>query len=125
MDFGAIPIFNVMKAKMDYISANQNALTQNIASADIPGYQAVDVAAPDFKQMAFGSPYSLQPKLSATLTNARHITPKSAMESSFSTVKRASTYERNPNGNNVSIEEEMAKMSQKFREMGSQIYHKS
>ena len=115
MDFASIPIFNVMKAKLGYMSERQAVLAQNVANADTPRYRARDVTAPDFKTIA--KTYSsasgkLVPKLSLLRTDAQHIQPQPKLSSPYQSFERPMTDELNPNGNNVVIEEEMAKVAE-------------
>src|ERR1700733_12099117 len=100
MDFSNIGLFNIMKAKMDYISARQGVLAQNIANADTPGYKAMDVAEPDFKKLVAHG-------LQMTTTSPKHMTGGKGGSSGFKIEKRPGTDELNPDGNNVVIEEEM------------------
>lgn len=115
MSFADIPLVAVMKAKLDYLSARQAVLAQNVASADLPNYKAQDVAEPDFKKMAFGgktgSGSSSGGQLKMATTNAKHIAAMPVNAGGGNVITRSSTFERNPNGNNVAIEEEMAKLS--------------
>lgn len=110
MDFAGIPLFNMMKTKLSYMSERQGVLAQNVANADTPGYRAKDVTPPDFRKMvdAGGKPVR---NLQMTATNPKHITGGSAT-GSYKVVERAKTDEQNPNGNNVVIEEEMAKVAE-------------
>lgn len=111
MDFSSLPLFGVMKAKMNYLSQRQSALAQNVANADTPDYQARDVIPPDFKSIAQGTSKFRSRNLGIAVTNPKHIAGSSANAAEFAVGKRASTYERNPNGNNVSIEQEMMLIS--------------
>jgi flagellar basal-body rod protein FlgB len=114
MDFTNVPLFSVMKAKLNYLSAEQATLAQNVANADVPAYKARDAVAPDFKKMAFsGSSARVSGGvLPMQTTNAKHIAVLSAPAvGAGGTIIRASTFERNPSGNNVAIEEEMAKIA--------------
>ncbi len=86
---------------MAYHSAQQAQLALNISNADTPDYKAKDVVAPDFKKMAFGGV--------ASGGAAQKLPP-------LAIVTRNSTFERNPSGNNVSIEEEMAKAADNQQE---------
>lgn len=106
MDITGLPLFNVMRAKMQYHSARQGVLAQNIANADTPGYQAKELAAPDFKSIATGTHSTSRKNLPMALTQPGHMGGRMAGASAFIEEKRLSTYERNPNGNNVSLEEE-------------------
>ncbi len=122
MDFSTIPVFNVMKAKLGYMSARQAVLAQNIANADTPDYQAKDIASPDFKGMVASSAQNLP----MNVTNAKHILPASD-KMGLMAEKRKTTYERNPTGNNVVIEEEMMKVAENQAEYQKvlSLYRKS
>ena len=39
MDFGKLPIFDVLARRMGWLGQRQEVLAQNIANADTPGYQ--------------------------------------------------------------------------------------
>ena len=107
MDFSTIPLFSVLKGKLNYISERQAVLAQNVANADTPGYKAMDIPMPDFKKMAgIGSG-----NMKMTITNPGHIAQGAGASGNFAPEKRKSTYELNPNGNNVVIEEEMSKIA--------------
>lgn len=123
MDFGSIPLFGVMRSKMAYMSQRQIILAQNIANADTPGYQARDVQTPNFKKMVAGASGKLQMKT----TNEKHFLGLSGGTNNGRIIKRDSTYELNPNGNNVVIEEEMAKVAENQSEYQKvlSVYRKS
>lgn len=123
MDFLSIPLFSTMKTKMGYISQRQGVLAQNIANADTPGYKAQDVQQPDFKQMVAHSARSLQ----LAGTSSKHFTGNAYGATKFAVTNRASTYELNPTGNNVSIEEEMSKLADNQAEYNKvlNLYRKS
>lgn len=117
MDFIGTPLFSAMKAKLSYLSERQGVLAQNVANADLPDYKAKDIATPDFKKMLAGgySPAAQglrgQTGIALATTDAKHITASATSGGAYGIITRASTYELNPSGNNVSIEEEMAKIS--------------
>ncbi len=115
MDFSSISLFNIMKTKLDYLSQRQAVLAQNIANADTPGYKAKDVAAPDFKKLVHANTTPAT-KLRLAATQGNHIQQSSASGGSFRIIKRANTSELNPNGNNVTIEDEVAKAAQNQQE---------
>jgi len=110
MDYSSIPLFNIMKTKLDYLSRRQGVLAQNIANADTPGYKARDISAPDFKKMLHshgGASGGLRPMA----THPGHMVSGGA-GGGFKTIKRETTAELNPNGNNVAIEDEIAQAGQ-------------
>ena len=127
MDFAGIPLFNVMKAKLGYLSERQGVLAQNVANADMPSYKAKDVLAPDFKKMVAASAQNSKGGLQMATTNSKHINASAAYQASGNIMTRASSFELNPSGNNVSIEEEMAKVAENQAEYQKvlNLYRKS
>jgi flagellar basal-body rod protein FlgB len=110
MDFSSIPLFGLMKAKLSYMSEQQSVLAQNVANADTPGYKAMDVAEPDFKAMLKSGGSGAAQKLQLVATNEKHMGGGAGAASMFKAMQRPNTDELNPDGNNVAIEEEMAKV---------------
>ncbi len=110
MDFAALPLFNILKAKLNYASERQSVLAQNVANADTPGYKAKDVQMPDFAKMMGGMGGQSAQNLPMARTSAGHIAPMSST-GSMKLINRKMTDELNPNGNNVVIEEEMSKIA--------------
>jgi len=100
-----------MKSKLGYLSERQGILAQNVANADTPDYKAKDLAAPDFKKMVSSAGSSVQ-NLHMKTTNPKHLTGGGASGTSHKVTSRDKTDELNPNGNNVVIEEEMAKIGE-------------
>jgi len=111
MSFNDVPLLNIMQAKMKYLSARQSVLAQNVANLDTPAYKAKDVAPPDFKAMAFPTKQKLSGGVELATTNSKHIAAAPVNGGGGEVVTRDSTYELKPDGNNVSIEEEMAKIA--------------
>lgn len=109
MDYASLPIFQLMKAKLDYTSERQTVLAQNVANVDTPGYRARDVQAPDFKAMLAKSS---KPSIGMAVTNAQHIATGRASGSAYKTIERESTYEQSPLDNNVVVEEEMMRVAE-------------
>ena len=114
MDFAAIPLFNIMKSKLEVLSERQSVLAQNIANADTPGYKAKDIQEPDFKKMLGssngGSAQNLPQTLAMAITNPNHIAATQAA-GNYQVIKTKITGEQTPDGNNVVVEDEVAKMA--------------
>lgn len=108
MDFSQVSLFKVMGMKMKYHSAQQAEIAKNIANVDTPGYKATEVVQPDFKRALRGA--SAGTSLPMATTRSGHITGGSASVT-FNVQKRENTYDLNPDGNNVSVEEEMMRAS--------------
>ena len=109
MDYSNITLFNIMKSKLETLSERQSVLAQNIANADTPGYKAKDVVEPDFKALLRAG--SASQTLRMTTTNPNHIGFGGATSGSVAVIKTQNASETNPNGNNVVIEDEMAKIA--------------
>jgi flagellar basal-body rod protein FlgB len=116
MNYLSLPMFQVMKAKMAYHSQRQAVLAQNVANADTPGYRAMDVQKPDFAKMASQMGVGPNPNLRMAITDSKHIALSGGVSGAFKASERNDTYELNPTGNNVSIEEEMMKVAQNQQE---------
>lgn len=110
MDFSGIPLFSLMKMKLDYLSQRQGLLSQNIANADTPGYKAKDLVEPDFNRLLQQNATKAAPLALAT-TSANHINPQFSERQGFKVIKRPTTDELKPSGSNVTIEEEVAKVA--------------
>ncbi len=111
MDISQLALFQVMKSKMAYHSQRQSLLAQNVANADTPGYKARDVKAPDFAAIAKSYGAIGSNNLHMERTSSGHIAAPVMSSGQFASIKRGQTYERNPNENNVSIEEEMMRVA--------------
>jgi len=105
MDLTRIPLFEALAKKMAWLSDRQAVLAQNVANADTPGYTAHDLKPLDFKAMVDKA----AGKVSLAATEPGHIAPKSA-QGDFPQEKLKG--ESSLNGNRVSLEEEMLKVSQ-------------
>jgi flagellar basal-body rod protein FlgB len=124
VDFTNIPLFNMMQQKMKYHASRQAVLAQNVANVDTPGYHARELQMPDFNA-ALTSHMSAK---SMAKTNPMHMGPDGGSKSGFSKIKnRENTYELNPIGNNVVIEEEMMRVAENQSEYQKVlgIYRKS
>ncbi len=111
MNYNDVSLFTLMRGKLGYLSARQSTIAQNIANVDTPGYRAQDVAEPDFKKMAIAASASPAQKLPMRTTNEKHMSVGGSM-SAFEAVERKHTYELNPDGNNVTVEEELMKAAE-------------
>ncbi|MCE2926405.1 MAG: flagellar basal body rod protein FlgB [Rickettsiales bacterium] len=105
-----MPLFSLMRGKLNHLSERQSVLAQNVANADTPGYQAKDLSEPNFKEIAARMTQSAS--MPMAVTNRKHMQGEQVGVTSSGTIKRPSTYERNPNGNNVVIEEEMMRVAE-------------
>lgn len=112
MDYTALPLFNLMKTRLNYLSERQEVLARNVANADTPGYKAQDIAPPDFRKLlaaAAPSGSAARPMRMAQ-TQGGHMAATAA-GGGAQPVIRPITDELNPSGNNVVIEEEMSRIA--------------
>jgi flagellar basal-body rod protein FlgB len=110
MNLPSIPLFDLLRQRMSWLSAREDVISQNVANADTPGYAAHDLKPVDFASMMrnLTTPQQFSPTL--MLTNPRHIAVPAAANSSFQDVASPDTF-ANPTGNTVSLEGEMMKVA--------------
>jgi len=100
-------LMQMLQTQMRYMGQRQGVLAQNIANADTPHYKARDLKPLDFNQMATAEAGRLQMRV----TSEKHLTGTLGGVNEYATAKDNNTFEINPNGNNVVLEEQMAKVS--------------
>jgi flagellar basal-body rod protein FlgB len=106
MDLANLPLFSAITRKMSWLTSRQRVLAENVANVDTPQYKAADLRPLDFRHELA----QFQGKLQPTATDPRHLggtVPVSA--TAEETV--ANPVERDLNGNTVSVEDEMMKVS--------------
>ena len=116
------PLMAMLKNDMSYQTQRQTVLSQNIANLDTTGYQAVDIKKPDFAKMA----ETAQGKLQMARTSGKHLDGTLPGGTGLATTKDKDGFEVTPQGNNVSLEQEMAKINDTGMEfnMASNMYKK-
>ena len=107
MNLPDVPLFAMLRERMTWLNQRQDVLSQNVANADTPAYVARDLKALDFDQAL---------KTESTggrmlVTNERHIAIAPQQMSKFEDYETPDQ-ESNPNGNSVSLEAEMIKVSE-------------
>jgi flagellar basal-body rod protein FlgB len=103
-----IPIFSMLRTKMEYAQERQRVLAENVANADTPNYRARDLKAPTFPdptEMAAATP----PRIALAQTVGGHIGALGG-GTTFSTNTK-SGYEVRPTGTTVNMEDEMIKVA--------------
>ena len=105
-----IGLFQAMNAKMKYLDTRQKVISQNIANADTPNYQAKDVGEIDFggvlKKVAGESKV---PSVQMASTDPKHIGFGGGALTEPRVSKQKITYEMAPDKNGVIMEEQMVK----------------
>ena len=110
MNLPDIPLLSMLKTRMAWLNQRQDVLTQNVANADTPGYVAHDLKALDFSKELRQSSSLTQSASQMMVTDPRHISIAPASGGGFDNVEVHDS-EANPNGNSISLEQEMIKVS--------------
>ncbi|WP_338093133.1 flagellar basal body rod protein FlgB [Salimicrobium jeotgali] len=100
--------FNVLENSLNYATAKNRAISNNISNVDTPGYKSKDVS--------FGN--VLNGALEAERTNARHLSFSEGQKAGYHKFERSGTT-YNHNGNNVDIDKEMTELA------NNQIYYQA
>jgi flagellar basal-body rod protein FlgB len=103
MSSGTLPIFNLLTQRMTWLSARQSVLSENVANADTPDFASRDLKPMDFSAL-------LGSASAPRITNAKHISLLSQSAVPIEPVK-AAAQGGTPGGSEVSLEEEMIKLS--------------
>jgi len=114
-----IPLFGMLKSRLGYLSERQKVIAQNVANASTPGYQPRDLKAYSFQASLMNQGASQQPYrggravpaggVAMIATSASHMGPSNAPSAWRATAGADS--ETTLDGNAVSLEDQMLKMS--------------
>jgi len=121
MDLSKFPVFRMMTDKMKWLSSRQAVLSQNIANADTPKFQPMDLKQVDFRKPGAASPFHVE----LARTHESHIA-RSGEKQDFRSGKQDNPYETLPTGNAVVLEEQLMKVAQNRQdyELMTQLYRK-
>lgn len=103
-----IPIFSMLRTRLEWAQERQRVLAENVANSDTPNYRARDLA-----PLKFPEPAAVGQSTVSSVTLARTENGHMALDgsgSSFRTEAKAG-YDTRPTGNAVNLEEEMMKVS--------------
>lgn len=116
MDLMKTSLFAGLASRLQYLAARTNVVAENIANADTPGYVARDLAAPDFsKRVNAHALRTSDPRHMGAAPGAPAARPHQAPDG-----------EASLNGNKVSIETQMMKLSETRMDyqLASSVYRK-
>ena len=105
MAISDLPIFSMLRTRMNWHQERQRLLAENVANADTPNYRPRDLAPLDFArevQQASG-------QLQLALTSPAHLSSPTAT-GAFAT-QRQGKFDVRPAGNAVNLEDEMMKVA--------------
>jgi flagellar basal-body rod protein FlgB len=104
MTVSDIPIFSMLRSRMQWHQERQKVLSENVANADTPKFRPRDL-----KPLDFGSQVQQAGQVRIASTDPAHITGANAT-GPFASAQN-NKYDVRPAGNAVSLEEEMMKVA--------------
>ena len=108
MDVGGIPIFQMIRGRLGWLTERQRVIAENVANADTPGYGARDIRQP----ASFDAAMRAQPSaVTLARTRAGHIAPQGNTVARYEAT-RSPDSETTQDGNSVVVEEQMLKMAE-------------
>jgi flagellar basal-body rod protein FlgB len=118
-----LPLMAGIRERMQNLSERQRVLSTNIANSETPGYKAREVAEPSFADLVGGSGMVAKPQVVLTerMKNLGAVMPIGS-----GVVLDKDISETKPDGNNVTLEDQLLKMGQvqaDFTAM-TNLYHK-
>ncbi len=121
MDLSKFPVFRMMSGKMRWLASRQGVLSQNVANADTPKYEAKDLKEVDFSKTDGATTFRVE----LARTNPAHFA-RTGEKSDFDSEKQRSPYETLPTGNSVVLEEQLMKVAQTKHdyELMTRLYRK-
>ena len=104
-----LPIFSALKTRMQWHQARHTVLAENVANADTPGYKGRDLKELSFNRlMASAAPRSTgAPATQLARTSPRHMSGTMMDATGSFKQDTSSAFETTPQGNSVSLEEQM------------------
>jgi len=104
MPISDIPIFAMLRTKMQWHQERQHLLAENVANADTPRFRPTDLAPPKFESSDGLAPVRL------AQTTAGHLGGGDPSQPQFD-FDRKPEFEVVPSGNGVALEDEMMKVA--------------
>ncbi len=108
------PILNQLQQKLGHLSQKQAQTAANLANIDTPGYIPKTIPDADFKKRVAASS-------SLYTTHARHIDPDKGEGQKMAARERENLIDIKPNGNAVSLEQELIDMNKTSNEYQAAI----
>ena len=105
-----VPLLSMLKGRMTWLESRQSVLSQNVSNADTPRYVARDLKPLDFQQLMRQLQTGDKFPRGLVTTDPRHIALGPPGQSQFDSADSPDVV-ASPNGNSVSLEEEMIKVS--------------
>jgi flagellar basal-body rod protein FlgB len=106
MSITDLPLFSMLRTRMQWHQVRQRLLSENVANADTPNYRPRDLAPLKFDH----STASVMP-VALERTSSSHLSADSGGGSGRFEALRFGNYEVHPTGNAVNLEDEMIKVA--------------
>ena len=107
MPISEIPIFSMLRTKMQWHQERQRLLAENVSNADTPKFKPRDLAPPKFDRATPTAAASL----ALARTSPEHIGGANSAGTGQFQPDRQGRYEIRPAGNAVNLEDEMLKIA--------------
>lgn len=122
MDFKQIPIFSVIKKRMDWLSQRQEILATNISNSDSPGYKPKDLKPFSFDDLVRRE----SNQLNMAVGGSGHLGGRRKRIMDFDSEETRKPFETAPQGNAVVLEEQMMKVAETTakHKLASELYKK-
>lgn len=118
-----MPVFTALTDKMRWHQARQGLLAENVANAETPGFRGRDLAQYDFADRTSGFSSA---SVTTSATQPMHFSVSSSEGSAFG-AQRMANFEVTPEGNGVTLEDEMMKVTTNMMDYqaATTLYQKS
>jgi flagellar basal-body rod protein FlgB len=100
-----IPIFSMLRTRLEWAQSRQRVLSENVANSDTPNFRPRDLVPPKFDALSA----RVRPVRLAT-TESGHIAGVGGAGDSFESEQKGA-YDVRPTGNAVNLEDEMLKVA--------------
>mgnify|MGYP001161161402 FL=1 len=106
-ELGNMAIFQAVKKRLNWLGQRQEVLAQNIANADTPNYRSKDLKPYNFRELLRRE----SAQLNMDATGGNHLAGRQKRIRDYAS-KEGKPFETAPAGNNVILEEQMAKIGE-------------
>jgi flagellar basal-body rod protein FlgB len=103
---------DLIHSYLDIVSFRHKILSQNVANLNTPGYKADEVEIPKTIDGLADRQKLRRKSISLATTSNKHMGGRNQSISKFATQKLKDPFEIKPNGNNVSLAQQVTKISQ-------------
>ncbi len=113
-DITNLPMFGLIKERLNWVGQRQQVISQNIANADTPKYRARDIKEFDFQSSlrAHAPKNANGGGMTMRVTHPMHLSGGGESSASAASSAVRKPYETAPDGNSVILEEQMVKMNE-------------